>query len=393
MKINFEDTRTAFAAKSLQDLRRAYLLFYAINFGWLVALGTRLVSWALAVHLPIKALIKFTLFKQFCGGENIADCAQTGKELWKYRVGTILDYSVEGKQTDESFDRTTQETLATIEKASQSENIPFCVFKTTGLAHSHILEKVTQGTALTPQEQKDWQKTCDRVRLICQTAYRSNVRIFMDAEETWLQGAIDGLAIDMMREFNRSQPIVYNTYQMYVSAKLSQLKSDHQLAKREGFWLGAKLVRGAYMEKERERASQMGYPSPIQPDKAATDRDYNLSLSYCVENKDNIAICAGSHNEESSAFLAELMQQHNIPKDHSNFYFSQLYGMSDHISFNLSHLGYNVAKYVPYGPVEDVLPYLFRRAAENTSVKGQSSRELRLVAKEFKRRKTNRHAQ
>ncbi len=388
-KIDFEDTRIAFASKTMGELRRAYLLFYAIHFNWLVSFGTAAIRLALRIKLPIKALVKATLFKQFCGGQNINDCSRTSAKLWQYKIGTILDYSVEGKANEASFDATEREILATIEKAAHSVEIPFCVFKTTGLANSSVLEKVTSRQALSAAEQASWERTKARVNRICEAAAKSQVRVFMDAEETWLQGAIDELAINMMRLYNRQMPIVYNTYQLYLTSKLAQLKADHQISVNEGFWFAVKLVRGAYMEKERERAAKMGYPSPIQPNKDATDRDYNLALLYCIENKANIALCAGSHNEASTAYLTELMHRYGVKPSDPNFYFSQLYGMSDHISYNLSHWGYNVAKYVPYGPVEDVLPYLFRRAAENTSVKGQSSRELRLIKAELNRRKTN----
>ncbi|MFT5914958.1 MAG: proline dehydrogenase, partial [Bacteroidia bacterium] len=264
---------------------------------------------------------------------------------------------------------------------------PFCVFKVTGLASTPLLAKVQSGKTLTEQEEKAWQRIKARVNNICETAHKKRVRIFIDGEETWIQKTIDDLAMQMMEKFNKELPIVYNTYQMYVASKLAQLETDHQQAVEKGFYLGAKLVRGAYMEKERERAEKMGYPDPIQPSKLASDKAFDDSLHFCVTHREQMAICAGTHNEQSSLLLTELMEKHGISKENPNFYFAQLYGMSDHISFNLANADYNVAKYLPYGPVKAVIPYLFRRADENTSVAGQSSREFSLIKKEMERRK------
>lgn len=386
-KIEFEDTATAFAAKSDAQLRRAYWMFAMIHYPWLVRLGTSSVRWALNARLPIKGIIRQTLFEHFCGGEHQNDCDATIAELAQYGIGTILDYSVEGAETEDSFEQTTQETLTTIKLAAQSPNLPFCVFKVTGLAPTAVLEKVSASQSLTQTEQEAWDQVRNRVNQICQLAHEKNVRIFIDAEESWIQQAIDSLAMDMILQYNKDQPIVYNTYQLYLKDKLEQLKLDAQQASKHGCWLGAKLVRGAYMEKERDRAQEKGYPNPVQPNKMATDRDYNLALDYSIANRDHIALCAGTHNEASSNHLASLMSQHDIDPKHPNIYFSQLYGMSDHISFNLSDKGFNVAKYVPYGPLEKVMPYLFRRAEENTSVKGQSSREFTLISKEIDRRR------
>lgn len=315
------------------------------------------------------------------------DCNATMQQLYDYGIGSILDYSVEGKEAEDEFEHTTEEIILTIYKAKGNPQIPFCVFKTTGLARFDLLAKVNQREALTIEEQQEFDRVKKRIERICQTAYDNNVRIFIDAEESWIQDTIDGLCREMMLKYNHKQAIVYNTIQLYRHDRLDFLKHSYEDALKHNYYLGLKLVRGAYMEKERERAEKMGYPSPIQPDKAASDRDYDEALKFCVKHIDRISICAGTHNENSSMLLVQLMNEHHIAPNDSRIYFSQLYGMSDHISYNLSNAGYNVAKYLPYGPVKSVLPYLFRRAAENTSVKGQAGRELTLLQREVARRK------
>lgn len=391
--VSFEDTATAFAMKTDAQLYQSYLLFKAINQNWLVRRGTELVQWSLKNGLPVKGLLKATLFKQFCGGESIEDCEPVIRQMAKLGVGAILDYSVEGEKTETGFDNTRRETIATIHYAAKHrKEIPFCVFKVTGLAPFHLLEKISasmkgNGLPLLPSEIKTFNRVRERVDEICRTAAENDVRIFIDGEETWIQDAIDALAYEMMEKYNRKRAVVYNTYQMYTVDRMEKLRQARVLAVKQGFYLGVKLVRGAYMEKERERAAQMGYPDPIQPDKAACDRDFNEALKFCIDNKQRIALCAGTHNEESCYFLTALMEKYNIKSNDPNVYFAQLYGMSDNISFNLAKFGYNVAKYLPYGPVEAVIPYLFRRAQENTSVAGQSSRELLLVQRELQRRR------
>lgn len=388
--ISFEDTETAFSFKSDAALKRSYLLFASMNFPRLVKFGTGFIRGALNFHLPISPILRETLFAHFCGGEDIEDCTNTIKLLADHHIGTILDYSVEGEKTEKGFDSTEKETLETIYKAADSPNMPFCVFKVTGVASTPLLTKVQEGTTLTAEEEKAWQRAQQRVENICETAYKKRVRIFIDAEETWIQGTIDAFADKMMAKYNKEHPIIYNTYQMYVASKYAQLEQDLEKAKAGKYFLGAKLVRGAYMEKERSRAEEKGYPDPIQPNKEASDRDFDKGLVFCIENRDSIALCAGTHNEDSSLYLTKLMEEHGIKKNDANVYFAQLFGMSDHISFNLAKAGYNVAKYVPYGPVKAVIPYLFRRAEENTSVAGQSSREFSLIKKEMKRRKQQR---
>jgi len=385
--VSFDNTEIAFASKSNGDLNRAYYLFKVISFNWLVKIAPPFVDAALALHLPVKGIIRATAFKHFCGGESIEDCTKTVEELGKYNIGTILDYSVEGKETESDFEHSLHETLACIERAKNNKHIPFSVFKLTGFARFALLEKVNRKETLTPGEQEEFNRVKMRVEKICAAADVANVPVFIDAEETWIQDVIDGLATEMMVKYNKSRVLIYNTLQMYRTDKNRYLADCYQHAVSNNYLLGIKLVRGAYMEKERDRALKMHYPSPIQPDKATADKDYDDALRFCVSHLDRISICAGTHNEKSSELLLNLMAENNIPANHPHIWFSQLYGMSDHISFNLAKEGYNVAKYVPYGPVAYVLPYLIRRAQENTSVKGQTGRELALIETEKMRRK------
>jgi len=386
LNLSFENTEIAFKHLSNPSLIRTYWVFRLINNNFLVKVGPPLTNFAIKIHLPIKGLIKATIFKQFCGGESITECNNTIKNLNKGGVGTILDYSVEGEDDELVFDETRDEIIKTIDRATQDRAVPITVFKVTGVGRFGLLEKLDAGTELTSAEQAEWEKVRQRVHRICSRASQAGIPVMIDAEETWIQKTIDGLALAMMQAFNKGKAIVYNTYQIYRHDKLASLKADFELAEREGFILGAKLVRGAYMEKERKRASEMGYPSPIQSDKQSTDRDYDEALRFVVDHLDRIALVAGTHNEQSCRLLTTLLAEKNIDLKHPHVCFSQLLGMSDNLSFNLAHAGFNVAKYVPYGPVEAVLPYLFRRAEENTAIAGQMSRELSLIVKERKRR-------
>ena len=385
--IDFSNTEIAFKAKSNGDLRNSYLLFKALGYNWLVQVGPAMVNAAFAISLPIKGIIKSTVFKQFCGGESIEDCAKTIESLNKYGIGTILDYSVEGKEAEEDFEHTTKETIETIAKAQNNPKIPFSVFKVTGLARLDLLNKVNDGKILSSAETAEFDRVKERVNRICKAAYDKNVRLFIDAEESWIQNTIDNLVDEMMEMYNKNEVIVYNTIQFYRHDRLEFLKQSYQKAVEKNYHLGVKLVRGAYMEKERERAQQLNYTDPIQPNKEASDEDYNEALQFCVKHIDRIAICAGTHNEESCRVLAEMMAEANLNNNDRRIYFSQLFGMSDNLSYNLANAGYNVAKYLPYGPVKAVMPYLFRRAQENTSAKGQAGRELTLILKEMKRRR------
>lgn len=385
--LSFENTDVAFRHAHNSDLKRAYWLFKIINLNFLVKVGPPITNFAFRIGLPIKPIVKATIFKQFCGGETIAECELTIRNLQSGNVGTILDYSVEGENEEAVFDDTRDQIIATIKRAKGDLAIPLTVFKVTGVGSFELLEKADAGLQFSAEEEIAWQKVCGRVDLICKTAFDLNVPVMVDAEETWIQRTIDLLALSMMRQYNRQKAIVYNTYQLYRHDKLASLKADFNSAFEENFLLGAKLVRGAYMEKENRRALEKGYPTLIQPDKTATDRDYNLALCFCVKNVDRIAFIAGTHNEESCKLLADLLNEHQIDHNHPHVYFSQLLGMSDNLSFNLSNAGYNVAKYVPFGPVKAVLPYLFRRAQENTAIAGQTNRELELISKEKKRRR------
>ncbi len=385
--VSFDNTQIAFKAKTDFDLKKSYWLFKLMSKPLLVKYGGGLAP--LGLKLGFKGLIKSTIFKQFVGGENISDCSKAIEELGKYNIGTILDYSVEGKESEADFDHCRNETIETILRAKNDKNIPFCVFKVTGLARFDLLEKVTAKKQLTSEENEEYNRVKQRVQNICEEANKNNKPIFFDAEESWIQIAIDDLADENMARYNKNAAIVYNTFQMYRKDRLEYLKHSLELGKTNGFHIGAKLVRGAYMEKERKRAIEKNYPSPIQDSKENADRDYNLALQFCVEHISLMGLCAGTHNEGSSLHLVNLLQKNNIASNDKRIYFSQLLGMSDHISYNLSQSNYNVAKYVPYGPVKEVLPYLIRRAQENTSVKGQTGRELSLIIKEKARRKNS----
>lgn len=387
--LSFDNTAIAFSSKSSKDLTLSYWLFKVINSNFLVKIGPPVTTFAMKIGLPISPIIRATIFKQFCGGESISDCDRTILHLGEFSIGTILDYSVEGEETEAAFDQTCAETIETIHKAANSKHIPFSVFKVTGVGAFHLLEKVQSKETLSSAETAAWERVKARVAKICSTAAEKKVRLFIDAEESWIQITIDDLANEMMAKFNTSEVIIYNTYQFYRHDRLAYLKASLATAQQEGYKIGAKLVRGAYMEKERKRAVDKGYPSPIQPTKEASDKDYDAALAFCIEHIDNIAICAGTHNENSSLVLVKLMEENNISANHPHVYFSQLLGMSDNLSFNLAKAGFNVAKYVPYGPVKAVLPYLFRRANENTAIAGQMGRELGLIIKERNRRKNS----
>ncbi len=389
--LSFDNTEIAFGSKSDADLKRARRLFKLISSPALTKAGKWATNLALHIGLPVKGIIRKTIFRQFCGGETIEDCRPTVERLGKYGIGTILDYSVEGKTSDADFEHTVQEIIATIHAGKQNRDIPFAVFKMTGITRFELLHKANDGTEnLSESEQAEYALFRDRVLRICQAAFECEVPVFVDAEESWIQHAIDNLAHEMMMRFNRKKALVYNTVQMYRHDRFEFLREQVTRAKQQGWIYGVKLVRGAYMEKERKRAEELGYPSPIQKDKASTDSDYNDALAFCLEHLDHTALVAGTHNEHSSALLAEFMTEQNIDKDHPHIYFAQLLGMSDHISYNLAHEHFNVAKYVPYGPIREVMPYLFRRADENTSVAGQTNRELRLLDYEILRRKKDR---
>ncbi len=386
-QLNLNDTAVAFASKTDAELERKYWMFRMMNSPLLTDIGTKSASFGLSLGLPIKFLIKETVFRQFCGGETIQECERAIRELARSNIGTVLDYSVEGKREEQVFEQTKAEILRTIKRAAGDPNLPFSVFKVTGIARFELLERISAGRELANTERVHWNSARNRVLEICEYAASVNQPIFIDAEESWIQDAIDDLVRETMQLFNREKPIVFNTLQMYRHDRFEFLKKSHAEARAGGYRLAVKFVRGAYMEKERERAAELGYPSPIQPDKASTDRDYDAAIEYCMENVEEISFVNATHNEESVQLLVRLMKEKNLANNDHRIHFSQLYGMSDNLSYVLAKEGYNVSKYVPYGPVKDALPYLIRRAKENTAVVGQVSRELELIDQEIKRRK------
>ena len=386
----FNNTDVAFSLKSNSELERAYFLFKMIGNQPLVKIGTALTNLAIKAHLPVEGLIRATVFDHFCGGVNEVDCLTVVDKMYTKGVSSVLDYSVEGKEEEDQFDAALRMTLKTIDFAKEKEAIPFAVFKPTGFGRLDLYEKVGSKIELTESEKAEWNRVEARFDKVCSEAYQKNVPLLIDAEESWMQDAADDLVAQMMLKYNKQKAIVFNTLQMYRWDRLDYLKKLHQQAIEDGFYIGMKVVRGAYMEKENLRAIEKGYPTPICVSKEATDLNYDAAIHYMVENIDRMAIFAGTHNELSSYKLMEYMQDLNIEKKDARIWFGQLYGMSDNISYNLSANGYNNAKYLPFGPVRDVMPYLIRRAEENTSVAGQTSRELKLITSERNRRKGNR---
>ena len=388
--LSFENTEIAFKSKSTPDLKRAYWLFKIVSSPIIVKIGKVATNFALSLRFPIRKIVKATIFKQFCGGESIEDCRNKMEELATFKVGTILDYSIEGKTTDEDFEQTVEIIIQTIQEGRNNKNIPFAVFKVTGIGSIILLEKASdQNCILNESQILELEGIKNRIERICAAAHTAMIPVFIDAEESWIQAIIDTWALEMMLKYNLEKAIVYNTLQMYRHDRLEFLTSCSENAKKHGIKYGIKLVRGAYMEKERARAQKLGYPSPIYPDKNASDDAYNTALKFILEHEMLFALCAGTHNEESSLLLTQELERKQISRDNDKFYFAQLLGMSDHISFNLSNAGFKVAKYVPFGPVKEVMPYLLRRADENTSVAGQTGRELSLIIKELDRRKKN----
>lgn len=383
--IHFDDTGIAFAQRSTRELRRARWMFGLIGAPWLVKLGSVAVRWATALRLPMAWALN-PVFDYFCGGESIEESRSTVQRLHEGKVKTILDYSAEGQTGDGALDAALQEIKATIHEAADDPRFAFAVFKVSALSDNDLLIEKGRGP-LQPERETDWQKVEARVRELCREASALGVKIMMDAEESWLQGAIDGLAENMMREHNQTDCVVFTTAQLYRHDRLEYIQTLTQSAQKEGWIAGVKLVRGAYMEKERERAHSEGRPSPIQPDKAATDRDFNAAIDWALDRLDHLNIVCGTHNESSTARLAAGMIERGLAPEDQRICFAQLLGMSDHLSFNLTHQGFNSAKYVPYGPLREAIPYLIRRAEENTSVGGQTSRELSLIRKELQRRK------
>lgn len=385
--LDFSDTQIAFSSKSDKQLKETRNLFRMMNKQWLVNLGSKLGMFAVKLNLPFtKTIVRKTIFKQFCGGENLLDCQDSIDLLYKHDVLTMLDYGAEAKNTDEELDEVMEEIIKAVEFAASNNSVPVAIVKMSGLSANSLLAKVQRAETLDDGEQEDWDQMMERVTAICDRAFELKVGIFIDAEESWIQEAIDDIAIEMMAKYNKERVIVYNTYQLYRHDKLEQVILDHKEAQKNGYLLGAKLVRGAYMEKERNRAIEMGYESPIQKDKASTDKDFDAALVYCAEHYEEICFCCASHNAKSNMLLATYIEDNNLDKTHRHLNFCQLYGMSDNITFNLASAGFNVGKYVVYGPINEVVPYLTRRAEENSSVTGDMSRELKMIEEEVSRR-------
>lgn len=383
----FDNTENAFKLKSDSELERAYFLFKMISKEPLVRIGTAATRFALNANLPVEGLIRSTVFDHFCGGVNEEDCMTSVDKLYSANVCSVLDYSVEGKEEQASFDECMNKVIGLVEFADEKDAMPIVVFKPTGVGRFAIWQKLTEGTALTSEELVEWERIKERMHAICKIAKERDVEVLIDGEESWMQGAADDMVAELMATYNKEKPIVYNTLQCYRHDRLKYLKKLHLEARARGFKIGMKIVRGAYMEKENKRAKEKGYPTPICKDKRATDENFNATMRYIFENLDDISLFLGTHNEDSSLLAVKLMGEMGISKDDNRVWFGQLYGMSDHISFNLSLEGYNVAKYLPFGPVKDVMPYLIRRAEENTSVAGQTNRELELIKAERKRRR------
>ena len=382
----FNDTETAFSLKSESELNRAIFLFEMIDRPLLVKAGTAMTNLALKVHLPVESLIKKTIFNQFCGGVTEKDCLPVIEKMYSKNLHSILDYSVEGKEKESEFEKAIERKTNIVKFIANRKEMPFAVFKPTGIGRFELWQKVSANASLSLEEEEEWQRVKNRVNKICEEAYNLGVRLLADAEESWMQDAADILMEEMMFKYNRERAIIFNTLQCYRWDRMQYLKDLHARAKEEGFIVGAKIVRGAYLEKENERAAKMGYFSPICENKEATDVNYNAAMTYCLSNLDDIHVFIGSHNEVSNYLAMQVMADKQIEKNDDRVWFSQLFGMSEHISYNLAEEGYNVAKLVPFGPVREVVPYLIRRAEENTSVKGQTSRELALLYEERKRR-------
>ncbi len=400
MNISFENTEIAFKYKTDKELKKAKFLFVSMAVNWLVKIGTRVTPWIIKSGFPVKGLIRKTIFTQFVGGETLSETSKVADKLSRFHVDVILDYGVEGKEGEENFDHAANAFIEVVEYAATQSNIPFISIKLTGFARFDLLKKLNETSnyqhtingiistdTLTNNEKIEWNKVTERLERICECAFRNHVGVLIDAEESWIQKPVDALSIKMMQKFNIAKAAVYNTVQLYRVGQLGFLKDNFEASIKNNYKAGFKLVRGAYMEKERRHAEELNYPSPIQPDKSRTDADYNAALEFCIEHLDQLNMIVASHNEYSNLFAVELMEKFQHPLNHSGIHFSQLYGMSDNITFNLAKAGCSVSKYLPFGPINDVIPYLMRRAQENSSASDQTGRELGLIKKELKRRK------
>ncbi|HEY5462015.1 MAG TPA: proline dehydrogenase family protein [Hanamia sp.] len=399
MNISFEDTANAFAYKNDKELKRAQFLFSSMGKEWLVRPGLWLTPLALKIGLPVKGIIKKTIFKQFVGGQSLQETSAVAEKLGHHDVKVILDYGVEGKDGEENFDNAANEFIKVIQYAATQPNIPFMSVKLTGFARFELLQKIDSASiyehiiqgkipsgALDEEEKREWERVVARLQDICRAAAETNVGVLIDAEESWIQNPVDAVTIQMMQQFNKKKAVIYNTAQLYRKDRFQFVKDSSKYAKENNFIPAMKLVRGAYMEKERKRAEELKYPSPINENKQITDNEYNAALEFCINPENNLYIIVGSHNEYSNLLAVELLEKYGLAHNDPRVYFSQLYGMSDNITFNLAKAGCLASKYLPFGPIKDVIPYLMRRAQENSSVSGQTGRELLLIKKEIKRR-------
>jgi len=385
--IDFSNTEVAFQAKTDRQLKDTYRLFKLMNQSWLVDASAKIGLYAVKWNLPFARWVtRKTIYEQFVGGRTLKESESVIEQLYHHKIASILDYGLEAKSDEASFEEVAEQIIKSVDFADKNLSVPVVVIKISAFSKNAYLERVQRGEQLNAKEQKAWSKMMERVHAICSRAKEKDTAVFIDAEESWIQDAIDSITIELMKTYNQERAIVYNTYQLYRHDKLAQLKKDHQNARSEGYFLGAKLVRGAYMEKENNRAEEEKRPTPIQPNKASTDRDYNAALIYCLDHMEDLAFCNATHNMDSVQLMASEIEKRGLQKNHPHLNFCQLYGMSDYITFNLATRGYNVAKYLPYGPVDEVVPYLIRRAQENTSITGEMSRELSLIHQEIKRR-------
>ncbi|HZW64230.1 MAG TPA: proline dehydrogenase family protein [Hanamia sp.] len=399
---SFDDAKTAFASKSDEQLKNARFIFECMTKPWLVRLGLRLTPLALKFGLPVKGIIRRTIFSQFVGGETLEDTSTVVENLAKFNVKVILDYGVEGKEGEKEFDHAADEFIRVIDYAATQPNIPYMSIKLTGLSRFSLLEKVNHVAVysdivrgkvafdkLDENEKAEWKRVVARLTKICSAAAKYNVGVLIDAEESWIQYAEDALATMMMMRFNTQKPVIFNTAQLYRHDRLQYIRDFCSFAKQNNFIPAMKLVRGAYMEKERARAEEMNYPSPINATKTDTDNEFNAAVAFCLSPENNMHIVIGSHNEYSNLLATQIMKKLGLPLNDPRIHLSQLYGMSDNITFNLAKAGCNASKYLPFGPIKDVIPYLMRRAQENSSVSSQTRRELQLIEKELKRRRNS----
>ncbi len=385
-KISFENTEVAYASLSDKELKKAYWLFRMMSIPWLVNIGNSMITLCLKLNMPIQGIIKNMVFSHFCGGESLDESIPLIFRLKKSNIEVLLNYSVEGLEDASGYRDTYEKTLNAIHFAKENPSVRAMCVKFTGYAHTDIWVKLQAKQELTPAEQQEFLQAKSYIEKLCSEAVDCNVHLYVDAEESWFQDSIDTLVDDMMEKYNKEEAFIFNTYQLYRSDKLEDFKKAHQRALEKGYILGAKIVRGAYVEKENDYYVKLGTKSPINNTKEASDREFDGAVRYAVENVTTISLCCASHNEASNKLYFELLTEKNIPLNHKHVNSSQLLGMSDNITYNLSAMGMNTAKYMPFGPVKEVIPYLIRRAQENTSVEGQTSRELLLLEKELKRR-------